>query len=396
LGIYKSFNPIIKGARIINKNSSSLLSEFITGNNGNLRFDFPIPVIKRGKGPYLYDYDGNRYVDFYLCEGNLLLGHTPPQVTRIVKSWLNRCHSGGYPTTTQQMLTRKICSTFLKQNSSSLYENTFWFYFDSPFEAASKLLLLLLEYTGMKNGVYISTENNQIRSFSPFKALPLQWLHLDQVEETSFKGLDFIIFEANPSTDLKRIADLCFISRKRRLLVISDETESFSFFSYYMNRDTFKNIDVRVFGRWIASGLSFGCAAIDKNVFKEIDILNRFRKAPHLYTLMGFPPLYKIKAIVRFLDEMEKLGGLESLRNKFLKFYKMLDKRFFELIYGIIFMKEPELLSHEWHVWHEKLLEKNFLFPPSPFYPLNISLSHFDELLEKSAEEINSVFSSNY
>ena len=38
------------------------------------------PFIQRGKGPYLFDVDGNRYIDYVLSWGPLILGHAPRQL----------------------------------------------------------------------------------------------------------------------------------------------------------------------------------------------------------------------------------------------------------------------------------------------------------------------------
>jgi len=391
--MYSIFQPFKKGARIIYKNPGSILSEFVTAEECGLKFNFPIPVMKRGKGPYLYDYDGNRYVDFYLDGGNLLLGHSPPRVTKIIKSWLNRFVSGGYPTTTHQLLTRNICSAFLKHSSDPARQDTYWFYFDSPFEACLKLLLLLQKYTDRKKGVYVLFENNHSQNISPFSGLSLPRFTIDQVEKISIEKFDFVVFTPHYYIEAERIAEFFFRCREKGLLVISDETEYCSFISISVNREVCTNIDIRVFGKWIASGLSFGCAAVNKTVFKKSNILGKFQKHPCIYKLFGFPPLYKLKAAVRFAGEIEKLGGIQALQKKISGFHEMLDKRFFELDQGTIYIKNPELLQSSWQKWHRNLLEKNFLFPPSPFYPINISLSHSDELIVKCARGINSVFS---
>ncbi len=44
------------------------------------------PFISRAKGPYLYDEDGNRYVDFVASWGPLILGHSHPNVVKALKS----------------------------------------------------------------------------------------------------------------------------------------------------------------------------------------------------------------------------------------------------------------------------------------------------------------------
>ena len=40
--------------------------------------------IRRGSGPYLYDVDGQRYVDYILSYGPLILGHAHPEVVAAI------------------------------------------------------------------------------------------------------------------------------------------------------------------------------------------------------------------------------------------------------------------------------------------------------------------------
>src|SRR6516165_8095618 len=42
------------------------------------------PFIARGEGPYLYDLDGNRYLDYVGSWGPLILGHAHPRVVDAV------------------------------------------------------------------------------------------------------------------------------------------------------------------------------------------------------------------------------------------------------------------------------------------------------------------------
>jgi len=51
----------------------------------------PTPlVIDRGSGPYLWDIDGNRLIDYYLGMGPMILGHSPAGVIRAVADQVNK------------------------------------------------------------------------------------------------------------------------------------------------------------------------------------------------------------------------------------------------------------------------------------------------------------------
>jgi len=69
------------------------------GVESNIRLFEPHPFIaKEGKGPYLYDIDGNKLIDFALGYGPLILGHRRPEVIKAVKEQLNRGTMFGSPT----------------------------------------------------------------------------------------------------------------------------------------------------------------------------------------------------------------------------------------------------------------------------------------------------------
>jgi glutamate-1-semialdehyde 2,1-aminomutase len=53
--------------------------------------------IERGEGPYLYDVDGNRFIDYVLSWGPLILGHAHPEVVEALKSAVERGTSYGAP-----------------------------------------------------------------------------------------------------------------------------------------------------------------------------------------------------------------------------------------------------------------------------------------------------------
>ncbi|MBM3146168.1 MAG: aminotransferase class III-fold pyridoxal phosphate-dependent enzyme, partial [Chloroflexi bacterium] len=53
--------------------------------------------IERGEGPYLYDVDGNRYIDYVLSWGPLIAGHAHPIVVKAIQQAAARGTSYGAP-----------------------------------------------------------------------------------------------------------------------------------------------------------------------------------------------------------------------------------------------------------------------------------------------------------
>lgn len=63
-----------------------------SGVQHNLAFHFPFPLaIERAKGPYLYDVDGNEYLDFLQAGGPILLGNNPQELAQKVQTFLSDC-----------------------------------------------------------------------------------------------------------------------------------------------------------------------------------------------------------------------------------------------------------------------------------------------------------------
>jgi len=70
----------------------------------------PYPLfVERGEGAYLYDVDGNVYIDYLLGLGPMILGHRPPRVTAaVVEQIQNRGTVFALPTAQEALLAEKI------------------------------------------------------------------------------------------------------------------------------------------------------------------------------------------------------------------------------------------------------------------------------------------------
>src|SRR5216117_2335609 len=64
--------------------------------------------IARGEGPYLYDLDGNQYLDYIGSWGPLILGHAHPRVVQAVTEAVQRGASYGAPTEAETQLAEMI------------------------------------------------------------------------------------------------------------------------------------------------------------------------------------------------------------------------------------------------------------------------------------------------
>jgi glutamate-1-semialdehyde 2,1-aminomutase len=68
--------------------------------------------IERGEGPFIWDVDGNRYVDWVSSWGPLILGHADPLVVEAVRQAADRGTSYGAPTAGEVDLAAEVASRF--------------------------------------------------------------------------------------------------------------------------------------------------------------------------------------------------------------------------------------------------------------------------------------------
>ena len=66
------------------------------GVNSNFRFwgEGITPYIEHAKGAYLWDVDGNRYIDYRLAFGPIILGHAYADVNDVVHAEIDRAVLG--------------------------------------------------------------------------------------------------------------------------------------------------------------------------------------------------------------------------------------------------------------------------------------------------------------
>ena len=69
-------------------------------------------IIKEGKGPFLRDVDGNRFIDYIDSWGALIFGHCHPAVLRAVKRALKRGSSFGMTTEAEVILAREVQAAY--------------------------------------------------------------------------------------------------------------------------------------------------------------------------------------------------------------------------------------------------------------------------------------------
>jgi glutamate-1-semialdehyde 2,1-aminomutase len=65
--------------------------------------------IDHASGPYIYDPDGNRYIDYVGSWGPMILGHAHPEVIKAVQAVIGKGLSFGAPTESETAMADKVC-----------------------------------------------------------------------------------------------------------------------------------------------------------------------------------------------------------------------------------------------------------------------------------------------
>ncbi|MCB9637828.1 MAG: glutamate-1-semialdehyde 2,1-aminomutase [Myxococcales bacterium] len=70
------------------------------------------PMIRRAKGAYLWDEDGNQYIDYVGSWGPMILGHAHPDVVAVIQAAAEEGTSYGAPTVREVLMAEKIREFF--------------------------------------------------------------------------------------------------------------------------------------------------------------------------------------------------------------------------------------------------------------------------------------------
>lgn len=70
------------------------------------------PFIIKGKGAYIFDVDGNRYIDLVMSWGPLILGHAHPHVVKAIANTAKLGTSFGAPTENEIKLAELVCKAY--------------------------------------------------------------------------------------------------------------------------------------------------------------------------------------------------------------------------------------------------------------------------------------------
>jgi glutamate-1-semialdehyde aminotransferase len=378
--MYNRQKPLHKGLGIIRRDNNTFCAALFS-----LSGEFPIhmPPIKRGKGPYLYDYDENRYVDFELSRGSLLFGHAPPLLCSMMKSWLSRGYAGGFPIGAENMLEERISDLIGCAVPGR------WLFFQSEFEAAAALYYIMGRYFQRERGIVLGQPGTTSNGFLPFTgAMNMQ--HGSKRDPGRLEAdWDFVVLSEGREAERDRTAEVACKVRKNGGLFVSDETDLARHARMRSGVSVYGEADIRVFGSYLSSGIPFGCIYFSELVKERMKGKPCYETFTDIASFSFSVPLYTVKSTLRSLDLLKKEGGMEGFLLKQKRFFSLLDGRYFDQDEGLVYLKRG-MLKKRYPMIRLDLLKRGIYLPLSADDPLIVSFAHTDELLKKYAGVMSS------
>jgi hypothetical protein len=393
--LYRTPPKFGKGIKILKRSAVFPLAQLYSSDEMYLRH----PLFRRGRGPFLYDYDDNRFVDFDLSGGSLLLGHAPHRITSSIKGWLGRGFASGYLSSAHRNLSQMMLGTLMTDYDGAGWEKADFLYYDSACEAVMAFLELLpLIGLGDKALVVLSDADGEGKP----QNVPLYFRNLKTVDLASFSDLslesiDFVFIRFGKNTEERTAKKVIKEIKKREIPIFADAVDFESYVLIFHAVNWTEDLDAVIFGNWVASGLSFGSVILRKSLINKLpqpgkDDHRTNQMIDLIASLSGFPPTFKLKAAQKSLSLLRKLGGIKAILEKGNHFFSMLNDACFQNHHGIVYVKGSEHLTGDYGRLRTDFMRIGLYFPANPWVPVAVSMAHDTELLQSCASKINSLF----
>ena len=343
------------------------------------------PVIKRAKGPFVYDHDGNRFTDFDLMNGSLLLGHAPASITSTIKRWIGRGYAQGYASASHRMTSRLIIEKLLVAEGYKAAGSEIFLYTDSVPNAFDMLLNLSAGGEGRGTPLFVRGDSEQTPP--PFRALPS--LARQDNDPAAFRGARFIVVRCGERTNLAWIAEVAAYGSRYDVPLLADISSLDSFFHLCSLESWDDRFDALLMGNWIAAGLSIGVLVMKQSFLRSLGGSDSLYERNVLLIGEGQPSTYKLRAVQKCVTEVHGHGGLKALSDAYARFYDRLDTKLYEKINGLIYLKNRGKEKERYGRLRLQFLREGILLPRSETMNLSVSFAHSDEILARCAHRLN-------
>lgn len=383
--------------------------------------------IDHAQGPYLYDVDGNRYLDYVQSWGPMILGHSHPSVVEAVVQASQRGFSYGAPTQAESQLAKLVI-----EHVPSVEMIRF---VNSGTEATMSALRLARAYTGrdkiikfagcyhghadmllVQAGSGVATMGLPDSPGVPAEATKDTLVvayndsaAVEQLFQTNPDSIAAIIVEpvaANMGLVLPLpgyLETLCSVTQRYGALLIFDEVMTgFRLAPGGMQQRVGITPDLTCFGKIIGGGLPVGAYGGRRDIMQQVAPVGTMYQAG---TLSGNP--LAMAAGIATLTELGKPGQYERLERKSELLGEGITKAIADTkvdvqlirigaMFCLYFTKDPvtdyasakRANTTRFAHFFWRMLERGIYLPPSQFESCFISLALDDAMLNETVKHI--------
>jgi len=389
----------------------------------------------RGEGAYLFDVDGNSYIDYVGSWGPMILGHSNPLIIDAVKSVLDKGLGFGAPTQIETSLAKKVCQIMpsielVRMVSSGTEATMSAIRLARGYTNRDKILKFEGCYHGHSDSLLVKAGSGALTLGLPTSpgvpgdlakhTLTLEFNNLELVEDLFSKmgeEIGCIIVEPIAGNMNCIPPNEGFLQGLRK---ICDEYGTVLIFDEVMTgfrvalggaQEVYDVVpDLTALGKIIGGGLPVAAFGGKREIMSQIAPLGPVYQAG---TLSGNP--------LSMASGIAMLSALESDKS----FYEKLGRRAFDLVEGIVseaksynipmtynyvggmfglFFSSEEKVSNFsqasscnielFKKFFNGMLKKGIYLAPSAYEAGFLSIAHSDEDITKTIETASSVFSS--
>ncbi len=381
--------------------------------------------IERADGAYLYDVDGNKFIDYVGSWGPMILGHCHPETIEKIRDVLDKSTSFGAPTELEvemaEFLTSKLPHLEMVRMVNSGTEATM-----STIRLArgvtkrDKIIKISCCYHGHGDSLLVEAGSGALTFGSPSSpgipeslaklTIVIPFNNISSFEEVVEKNrgeIAALIIEPLPGNIgtippkkgyLEKIRE---ITQKEGIILIFDEVMSgFRVTFGGMVEMTGIKPDLATYGKIIGGGLPVGCYGGRRDLMEQVSPSGKIYQAG---TLSGNPlamaaGLVHLKTLYEnretIYPHLEKMGkklvdGLKSIVEEkgekiFINRVGSMFTMFFtdEEVFDDTTAKKSD--TQKFGKFFNNILENGIYFPPSQFETAFISYAHKEEEIEKT------------
>lgn len=392
--------------------------------------DFPV-FIERGEGAYLYDVDGNRYVDYICSWGPLLLGHQPQVVSDAIVQALQKGSTYGAPTAIEVEMAKKIVDAvpsveMVRMVSSGTEATMSALRLARGYTGRNKIVKFEGCYHGHADHLLIKAGSGALTFGMPSspgvpesiasETLTAQYNDLDSVKALFAQypeQIAAVIVEpiaGNMGLVLPKegfLKGLREITEANGALLIFDEVISGFRASYGGAQKVYEiTPDLTCMGKIIGGGLPVGAYGGKKEIMQQVAPVGPVYQAG---TLSGNP--LAMAAGLAILGELEKPGVYEAIEAKAKKLAEGLRKAaekagvtvainqcgslltvFFTDVAVDSYASAMTSDTAQFKVFFQSMLQQGYYLPPSQFECWFVSQAHTEDDIEKTIAAAEQAF----